>query len=146
MASLTVLGAIVARFDASGAYADIASSGGLWVDQVPEQKALPFVILVHEGEVPEWTMEDAYTEEVNFRFEVFAVGLAAAESIATKIKAAFDLPGQAQAAAAFSITNAAVFSCQRTSYHVAAVGELEATSQQVYQCTLNYKLWVKKTL
>src|SRR4051812_17130945 len=89
----TLCGALTAQFDATGALTTLVPSG-LWVAPVPEQSAggpaLPYVALQHMGEVPEFTMERAYVETGKVAFACLAVGLEAAEAVATALKAAFD--------------------------------------------------------
>lgn len=140
----TTLGAIVARYDTT--VTDTIAAGGLWVDMMPPEKTMPFVILCHDGDDWEKTFESEYTENSKVRFEVFAIGCAACELIATRIKAAFDLPNLTQAQAAFQLTNGLIFGCVRTGYRVQAAGELETTGKQVYQATISYTLGVRKAL
>lgn len=143
--ALTTLGAIVARFDASGAAATFSGSGGLWVDEVPENKELPIAALIWESETPDWTFESSYVEEVRFHFELFAEGLAAVEAAATLVKAAFDYPGE-NAHTVFAVDNARVLGCQRQNYTVSFVGERSPDADKVYLAKIDYLIRVRKTL
>jgi hypothetical protein len=148
---ITMLGAIITRFNASATLAaDVTASGGkLWLFEIPEDKLknLPFVTLWHEGEVPDYTFEDAYTEDGQIRFEVYAEGAAAAELIATHIKTAFDLPDTGACRSAMPLDGTDYFeSCTRANYLVTNTKERTATGGKVFQADVVYKTVVKRSL
>jgi hypothetical protein len=146
---ITMLGAIVTRFNSGFAAIDTAASGGLWLGEIPETalKTYPFVVLWHEGEVPEYTFQDEYTEEGQIRFEVYGVGAAAVEAIATRIKSAFDLPDTGSCRAAMPLDGNDYFvACGRVNYLVTNTKERTATGGKVFQADIVYKTIVKRNL
>ena len=144
MASSSLIGAIVARWDQS--IPDTLASGGLWPCQIPDDKtSLPFAVLWHEGEVPEWTTQDAYTEDGQVRFEVYSATLADAESIAARIKDTFDFPGNAGPYFSFS-DGSQMISMTRVNYLVSLSEYRTAQAKVVYQVDLLYKTQLRRTL
>ena len=119
----------------------------LWVEEVPEEKTFPLLTIWHYGEVPGETTEGDYLETSNVSFELFAVGLAAAESLALALKKVFDpLCQTGRAQAALVISNAMVVKCERTDYKVTTVEGRDANQNKVYQITIPYTCEVRKTL
>jgi hypothetical protein len=138
MSAPTLLGAIVNQFNASGALMAAVPSG-IWVSQVPETLPLPFVVLIHGGEVPDWTFERDYLEDGQVQFLCYALGCAAAENIATLLKTAFDWQS-------LMITNATSIQVERTNYLVSATDLFRAPSGEiVYEAMVEFHTRVKKT-
>jgi hypothetical protein len=134
----TLLGAIVEKFSADF---DLTASvpSGIWVSQVPEGKALPFVALIHGGEVPDWTFEREYVEEGSVQFLCYAQGCAAAEAIATLVKTAFDW-------GTLTITGAVSIQLERTNYQVSSTELARSpTGEIVYEAMVEYRTIVRKT-
>lgn len=143
----TLLGAITAYFDQSSAAAIVSTSGGLWIDEIPEKPTFPLVALMHNGETPEYEFEEYYLENGSVQFEVFAVGCQAAEALALRVKAAFDpLVDTTQAIAALSIDNARPVYMKRVGYKVSSVGSRDLNGNQVFQCSIPYETVVRKTI
>jgi Protein of unknown function (DUF3168) len=133
----TLLGALVAHFQADASLT-AAVSGGIWVSQIPEGVQLPFVCLLHGGEVPDWTFERDYVEDGQVQFVAYALGCANAESIATLIKAAFDWTD-------LTIANAISIQVERTNYQVSVTDLFRAPSGEiVYQAATDYHTRIKK--
>jgi uncharacterized protein DUF3168 len=134
----TLLGAIVERFTADFDL-NAAVPSGIWVSQIPEGKTLPFVCLIHGGEVPDWTFEREYVEEGRVQFLCYAKGCAAAEAIATLIKTAFDWQ-------TVTITGAASIKVERVNYQVSSTELFRAPDGEiVYEALVEYIFWVRKT-
>lgn len=144
MATTTLLGGIVRRFDAAGTLT-ASMSQGLYVGLEPEGKSLPFVVLLHMGETPEWCFENAYLEHGEVQFHVFAAGLANTEEIATNIKATFDPPAGGRTID-LQIAGATTISFLRTGYVVTADEQKSSEGQIVYHCQIDYSSELKRTL
>jgi hypothetical protein len=134
----TLLGGLVAHFQGDTALT-AAATGGIWVSQVPEGVQLPFVCLLHGGEVPDWTFERDYVEDGEVQFLCYALGCAAAENIATLLKAAFDWTN-------LTITNAISIQVERTNYQVSVTDLFRSPSGEiVYEAAVSYHTRLKKT-
>lgn len=146
MAAKTILGALVARFEDDGLLAGLvglttAGQVKVFVGQEPEDDDLPFVVLVHQGEVPEWSFESAYTEVGKVQFACMAKGCANAEEIALRVKAVFDW-----CQASLTIVNATVVRVMRTNYQVTAEEMKAPDGSIVYQAMVEYETEVKRVL
>ncbi len=133
----TLLGALVERFDRSSLVSTV--SGGLYVAEYPENTNIPFVVLVHQGEVPECTFEKAYTESGAVQFHCFAQGLAAAESIASGVKDLYDW-------CVLDITGARNVSVRRVNYLVTLEQLKSATGDLVFDARVDYRTELARTL
>ncbi len=140
----TFLGALTAYFKGSAVYPYFSASGGLWVEEVPEEQSLPLLILHHNGETPEQTTELDYEETADIQFELFAVGLARAEALALVLKKAFD-PLDVDSSG-LKLANGKIYNLSRTGYKVSTVEGRDRNQQKVYQITIPYTARVKKTL
>jgi len=141
----TILGAIYQRFQSTVAAS--AASGGLWFNEVPEEKsAFPFVSLFDDGSTPDYTTENEYTEKEKFHFEVYAAGLSAVGNVVKQINRAFNLPGTAQAKTAFVVDGGEAIGCQLQRTVFASVGERGNTGEMVFQGTISFELWVRYSL
>lgn len=146
----TLLQAIISRFDTSAAATDVIPAGGLWTCEIPEEKnriaaGVLYAVLWHEGEVPSLTTEDGIVEDGQFRFEVYGTSLVGVESLATKIKAAFDLP-DSEANTYLPIVGAYVMSCTRGNYLVGKAEFRSAEGLPVYVAEIVYTTQVRKTI
>jgi hypothetical protein len=136
----TLLGSLTARFEADATLASLVPSG-VWVSQVPEGTPLPFVVILHGGEVPEWYTERDYVEQGTVQFLCYAKGCAAAEAVATAVKDAFDWQP-------LTITghNAASIEVRRTNYTVSATDMHRAADGEiVYEAAVEYQTLIRKT-
>jgi hypothetical protein len=133
----TLLGAYVELFQASAALT-AAATGGIWVGQIPETIVLPFVCLVHGGEVPNWTFERDYVEDGQVQFLCYALTCEAAESLATLVKAAFDWQQ-------LTIANALSIQVERVNYLVQPEDQFRSPSGEiVYRAMVEYHSRVRK--
>lgn len=133
----TLLAGITRKFDTSSITATVSS--GLYVGTYPENTSLPFVVLLHLGEVPEWSMESVYTEISRVQFHCFAVGLANCETIASTLKSTFDWCD-------LQINDATTISCKRTGYFIAADEQRSSQADLVYRAQVDYTIEVRRTL
>ncbi len=146
MAADTQLEAIITAFDGSPAKADVNDSGGLWFGEVPSVKVFPFVGLADGGTgPPDYNTEDDYTEQTSFSFFVLHTDKHAAEATGTKIKQAFDKPGQHEAIQAFPMTNAVVTECLRQNYLVSVDPQPGPDDKTVFVVQIDYLMTVRKT-
>ncbi len=148
MPNLTLLQAIQARLDASPVFAALAASGGVWVGGVPEDlTTLPFVAIIHRGEVPTFDPAAGLVETVG-HFDLVVTGrqpLSDVEALAAQVLALFD-PTPATTPGGFvelTIQGAAVAWVFRTDYRVERLKERAADSAYVYQVMLPYESHVE---
>lgn len=137
----TLLGALADRFDGYGGLTALVGSSGLYVGQEPEGVALPFVVVTHQGEVPEWTTEKAYTTIATVQFNCYAKGCAAVEAIALQVKGCFDW-----CQANLNINGATPIRMTRTMYVLAAEAVRASDGALVYRAQLDYEVEVNRTL
>ena len=83
----TLLAAVVERFDAELA---VDVPGGLHFGLEPEQRVMPFAVMLHEGSTFDYTTEPGEVESALVSLTVFQVGLRETELLARKVHAAFD--------------------------------------------------------
>ncbi len=148
MSSPTTLGAIVALFTANSTLtADFAATGGLWVGGIPEERAaLPAVALMDFHEAPDWTLDDTTVIDTGeFSLIVYAVDLAAAETLATHVKTVYD-PVSGGGFKTLSITNGVTAFLKRTDYSVKLVEYRAADSSWVYEITMPFHTYVQRRL
>lgn len=136
----TVLGAVVELIDANDAALGIDDSGGTWVGEVPENKPLPLVGIIHGGEVPEWTFERPYIETTTLELHAFAVGLAAAEGLALALKSLLDWTPN------LAVTAAHVIRCRRVSYAVRLADFRDKAGALVFEAISTYEIDIRRTL
>ncbi len=149
MPNLTLLQAIQARLDASPVFAALTASGGVWVGGVPEDLTiLPFVAIVHRGEVP---MFDQGVGEISEEghFDLIVTGrqpLSAVEALAAQVTALFDPDVKKKPVGLVELTiqGAAVATVRRLDYRVERLKERAADSAYVYQVTLPYQSFVMR--
>lgn len=136
----SVIGAIYDYFETTAAAALVSSSGGLWFDEVPEDKAgvLPLVALFHDGdEPPEYTAVAQYLRKTRVHFEAYAVGLDAISTLGAAVEAAFNIPETATIKDLILVTNAIVISSALGATKYELAGELASDSSKVYMVTVN---------
>lgn len=144
--ALTLLGGLIAKFDASPARNMLSStSGGLWMGCVPPTKSLPFAVLHHQGEEPHDSTETGYWEEGKFQFEVYDNDLDRCERIALEIKKAFDVVGRPEGGSQphLAIDGVDRAELERNSYLVTAyIDEKDASGRPIFQATIDYTVKV----
>lgn len=142
-AALTIAGAVVKRWDTEGT-TDFAASGGMWLAEIPQNKPLPFLVLLHGGERTEDTTEDDYEEMGTLSLKVFAVPVATAEALAIHVKRVFDQcakkPGLLQ------VADAKVNEWRRTGYSIGVAKFVDEDNNQVGEATMNYRYTVHRIL
>lgn len=131
----TLLGACVSLYSSAG----LDAAAKIWVSQAPEGSDLPLVVLVHQGEVPEWTTERAYEQMGNLQFLVFSKGAAAVEDLALEIMQTFDWT------TSLSITGATGIEVMRTNYLVAVEEPRAQDGEIVYRAEISYKVRTTRT-
>jgi hypothetical protein len=144
----TLLGAVEALIDASAVGKALKASGGLWLGGVPEDLAvLPFLAIVHHGEVPTFDPAGGLVEEVG-HFDLVVTGrqpLGAVEALAGQVKALFD-PNPGATPGGFvelQVAYAAVAWAYRLDYQVERLRQRAADGAYVYQVTMPYESHVE---
>lgn len=141
----TTVGAIVERFDASGAAVLSTGSGSqLWVGEVPEQYSVangPFAALRPGRSTPEWNFRQSYLDREDMTFVFLAERLATAETVAKAAMAAFD-PKTLSLDAGPTTTFKQAY---RTAYRVVGVEPWrDANGELVHRVEVDYSfLWQK---
>ena len=89
----TLTGGIIERFDASTLKSEFEASGGLWLGMPPPSASqkFPLIVLVNQGEVPEFSTESGYYETGHVRFEIYHQDLDQAETLGLKLMDLFDV-------------------------------------------------------
>lgn len=139
----TTLGALVELIDANSTALGVDDSGGLWVAEVPEDKALPLLAVLHQGETPGWTFEKSYTEATTVEIHALAVGLAATETLALAVKALLD---RNDFRPPLSVTNAALIRCRRLSYQVSLAQFRDNLGRLVFDAVTTYEIEIRRNL
>lgn len=143
MPAATITQAVLARFD-DASLTDFEDSGGLWLDEIPTGKDLPFICFTMADESTEYTTEREYYERGGFDFYLFAVTPAEAERLALLVKAAFDVcirsPGTLTA------SNLKCIEWERTGYKVQVATFEDQVQRQIGLATFSYRYTVQRTL
>ena len=140
----TLLGILVDRFDDVPALV-AAVPTGIYVSQIPETKPLPYVVLVHGGEVPDWNFQNEYVEEGRVQFYCYALTCQAVEEIATLVKSAYDWEeGSLVVTGGDAVARA--ISLERTNYLVSITDLFRAPSGEVvYEALVEYQTRIRRT-
>lgn len=145
----TVLAAITRTFDNNAGLKErFASSSGLWVIEVPESDSLPFAVLFHDGETPDFTNGgDDYIETGAVHFDVFAVNLETTEELANAIVDAFDPTTETVGWKKLQVTGNRTKSMEmsRTGYKIEQVPFRDKNNNVVFQSTVSYQTRMKHT-
>jgi hypothetical protein len=132
----TVCGALVDLWNADGTLPQLVPSG-LWVGQVPELLALPYVCALHQGEVPQWATDTFYLEETKVAFHCLAETAAKAEAIQLAVKALYDWN-------VLMIDNATTVSVRRTNYRLTAEATRAPDAEIVYRGVVEYAVLIAR--
>jgi hypothetical protein len=136
----TVLAAFQAALLASPSTA-VALSGGLWANEVPEDRELPYGFIELLDSRFLWTTEDFHVEVAKVRLHVYAVGGQNCESLTRQVRQLYDwnnLP--------FSAADGGSSTCQvmPTDYCVQSEFARLNTGQIVYQGTVEYEAMINR--
>ena len=143
-AAPTLLGGIQAKLDGSAVYASLTDSGGVWFGGVPEdQTVLPYLAVVHHGEVPLFD-PGAGLVEVTGRFDLVLVGrnpLSAVEALAAQVKTLFDptITTTPWGFVELDVTGYAVSWVRRLDYVVRRLPKRAADGAYVFEITMPYE-------
>lgn len=118
-----------------------AVPSGLWLDEEPEEKSLPFVVVSALEELPEWASAPGpYIEKSSVRFAVYQVGALACDTICGKLKDCFD-----RAAMAFETPGNTLMKMERTRYQLTRQELRDANNNLVFEGLVEYDVWVSRT-
>jgi hypothetical protein len=139
----TITQAILARF-ATSTITDFSASGGLWLEEAPEQASLPLIGFTHGGERPEYTTEEAYNDVGSIDFDIYAVTVEETERLALLVLNLFDLCIKNPRRLDF--TGGLVISWERTNYRIGVEGFRREDNKQIGHATFSYSYTTKKSL
>ena len=139
----TITQAILARF-ATSTITDFSASGGLWLEEAPQQTQMPLAGFAHGGERPEYTTEEPYHETGSFNFDIYAVTVEETERLALIVMDLFDLCVKNPRLLDF--TGGLVVSWERTNYRIGVEGFRREDNKQIGHATFSYSYTTKKSL
>lgn len=132
-ASPTLLGALVARFGASTILI-AAVTNGCYTGQQAEESTMPFVVLTHSGEIPEWNSEQEVDEKTSVVFNVFDRDAATVEAIGQKIKNRFDWG----AGYDLNVTGTSTTDVTRTNFTITPLEQRDQNGQVIHHGQVMY--------
>jgi rhodanese-related sulfurtransferase len=142
----TVLQAVISRFDSSTAGVLTSSSGKLHLNEVPEDKDLPWCIFIHGNvTVVDYTTETDYHKSHPGSFLVFGSSVEQVETVALEIQKSFHLPAS-DANAALATDNVRIVWCKENGYTVTLDPDLQKNSEKVYSAQVDIEILARHTL
>jgi Protein of unknown function (DUF3168) len=130
----TVLGGMLAVYQADNLLPTLAPA--FWTGQAPENTALPYLVLEHQGETPEWNSQGGI-EETRCTLHAFAEGAAATEAIVEAVRSAFDF-------VRLSLTGIGDMGVMRTGYTLTP-DERAGDADLVYHAAVSFLVRVYRT-
>ncbi len=142
--AIGVIGAFQNQFDTNRAGLSSAVNGQFYFGELPAQAVIPFLVLNHTGETPEWTFEGSYKETTNLTITAFVPkNMENLETMVQRIKDCFDWQ---ESSDGMQIDKAKVIKVERTNY-VASVDELrEPGGELVYKGEVSFEVLIRRTL
>jgi hypothetical protein len=142
----TLLQSVVDYFHRSSLIANkmrVGPQWNPWFGEAPEQEPMPYCVLLHQGETPEYDTEPGpYLAEARVQFVVYGVGLARTEDAARAVRDVYDLLIDNPAALDFS--GAHVAGVWRDDYTVSAESERNADGDQVFSAAMTYRIMYRE--
>ncbi len=143
--AIGVMGAFLSQFNSGRGGLSDTVNGQLYFVQAPAKATIPFVVMNHDGETPEWTFESAYKEQTSISLTVYVPSdMEQLEAIVLQMKECFDwIQNDTQA---FIIDGARVVKVERTNYKAEVDDLTEPGGELVYKGTLTYEVIIRRIL
>lgn len=139
----TIVQSVIAHWAASGS-SDFSTAGGMWFLEVPELKALPFLVLEAGPETCEFTTEREYLERGSLTIHAYGIGVAVTEALALTVKGVFDR--LIKTPRTLDFTGGTVTEWERTGYTISPATGPDENGKQVGEARMDYRYAVVRTL
>lgn len=140
--AMTITQSVLAHFP--GSIEEFQPSQGLWLSEIPPGLPLPVIGFVHNGEQPEYTTEEAYTDSGSFRFTIFAATIEETELLALRVMAAYD--AFVTRFRGLDFTGGKCIAWGKTDYLIAMEERPDLEAKRIGRAEFGYEYITEKTL